>query len=46
MKLMNRVPEDRGVLLLSVGVFSEEEMQLQNGKSLADFSRTAREDFI
>ena len=33
------MPEDSGVLLLSVGVFTEEEKQLEDGKILADFSR-------
>ena len=41
-KLINRVPEDSGILLLSVGRFTEEEKQLQNGKSEADFSKTVR----
>ena len=41
-KLINRVPEDSGILLLSVGRFTEEEKQLQNGKSEADFSKTVK----
>ena len=36
------MPEDSGVLLLSVGVFTEEERQLVDGRSLADFSKAVR----
>ena len=42
MKLINRVPEESGVLLLSVGRFTEEEKHLENGKSEADFSKTVK----
>ena len=39
---MNRIPSESGILLLSVGRFTEEERKLEKGKSLADFSRTVR----
>ena len=42
MKLINRLPEETGVLLLSVGRFTEEEKHLENGKSQADFSKAVR----
>ena len=42
MKLINRLPEETGVLLLSVGRFTEEEKRLENGKSLTDFSRAVK----
>ena len=42
MKLIKRVPDDSGILLLSVGRFTEEEKHLENGKSQADFSKAVR----
>ena len=39
---MNRIPSESGILLLSVGRFTEQERKLEKGKSLADFSRTVR----
>ena len=42
MKLINRIPTDSGVLLLSVERFTEEEKLLHDGKSFADFSHSDR----
>ena len=39
---MNRVPDESGVLLLSVGRFTEEERHLVNGKSETDFSKSVK----
>ena len=41
-QLVHRIPEDKGVLLLSAVPFTEEEKTLTNGKSTADFSPVAR----
>ena len=42
MTLINRIPTDSGVLLLSVQEFTEQEKVLHNGKSEADFSHVDR----
>ena len=39
---MNRVPDESGVLLLSVGRFTEEERHLVDGKSEIDFSKSVK----
>ena len=41
-KLINRIPEESGVLLLNVDRFTPSELQLVDGRSLADFSRVNR----
>ena len=42
MKLINRVPDESGILLLSVGRFTDEEKHLENGKSKTDFSKSVK----
>ena len=41
-RLVNRIPSDSGILLLSMERFTEDEKRLDHGKSLADFSKTVR----
>ena len=41
-RLVNRTPEDSGVLLLNIERFTEEEKQLQEGRSLANFQFKVR----
>ena len=41
-KLLSRLPEEKGVLLLNVNRFTPSELLLENGKSLVDFSRVNR----
>ena len=40
--MVRKTPQERGVLLLSVENFTEEEQKLEDGKSLADFSLVDR----
>ena len=41
-QMVQKVPQDSGVLLLSVEPFTEEELSLEDEKSVADFSRLVR----
>ncbi|XP_023345177.1 uncharacterized protein LOC111714327 [Eurytemora carolleeae] len=40
--MMKRLPKEAGILLLGVGAFSPEELVIENGTSLADFSKVDR----
>ena len=40
--MVNRIPEESGVLLLNIERFTAEEMHLQDGRSLANFQSKVR----
>ena len=41
--LVRRVPQDPGILLLSIEQFTQEERSLTGGRSRADFTQVARQ---